>query len=83
MLEYIYQATGLLLIAFSIQTFADKANSKRIGTGAFWLIYGLTFCLGKVIPDWLFQRFNSSNQIHFNSTSSSFYSNDESEVVVS
>ncbi|UJF17554.1 DUF979 domain-containing protein [Vibrio sp. SS-MA-C1-2] len=53
MLEYIYQATGLLLIAFSVQTFTDKGNSKRIGTGAFWLIYGLTFSLGKIIPDWL------------------------------
>ena len=52
MLEYIYQATGLLLILFAIQTFLDKQNTKRIGTGLFWLIYGLTFTLGKVIPDW-------------------------------
>ncbi len=52
MLEYVYQAVGLLLIAFSLQTFVDKSNKKRIGTGLFWLIYGLTFTLGKVLPDW-------------------------------
>lgn len=53
MLEYIYQATGLLLIAFALQSFVDQGNSKRIGTGLFWLIYGLSFCLGKFIPDWI------------------------------
>lgn len=52
MLEYVYQATGLLLIAFAVQTFVDKSNSKRIGTGLFWLIYGLSFTLGKILPDW-------------------------------
>ncbi|WP_372881755.1 DUF979 domain-containing protein [Psychromonas sp.] len=52
MLEYVYQATGLLLIAFSLQTFVDKSNNKRIGTGLFWLIYGLSFTLGKILPDW-------------------------------
>ncbi len=53
MLEYIYQITGLLLIIFSLQSFLDKENKKRIGTGLFWLIYGLSFCLGSFIPDWL------------------------------
>jgi uncharacterized membrane protein len=53
MLEYIYQATGLLLIAFSFQSFADKKNPKAIGTGLFWLAYGLSFCLGAVLPDWV------------------------------
>ncbi len=38
MLEYIYQAIGLLLIAFAVQTFLDRDNAKRLGTGAFWLI---------------------------------------------
>lgn len=53
MLEYIYQATGLLLIAFSFQSFTDKKNPKAIGTGLFWLAYGLSFCLGAVLPDWV------------------------------
>ncbi|TKB07193.1 DUF979 domain-containing protein [Desulforhopalus sp. IMCC35007] len=53
MLEYIYQATGLLLIAFAVQSFSDTGNEKRIGTGLFWLIYGLSFCLGEFIPDWI------------------------------
>ncbi|WP_235700875.1 5-oxoproline transporter, DUF979 family subunit [Aliivibrio fischeri] len=52
MLEYIYQATGLLLIAFSIQSFMDKENPKAIGTGLFWLAYGVSFCLGSILPDW-------------------------------
>ena len=39
MLEYIYQATGLLLILFAIQTFADKQNTKRLGTSLFWFTY--------------------------------------------
>lgn len=53
MLEYIYIATGLLLIAFSIQSFTDKQNPKAITTGMFWLAYGISFCLGSVLPDWL------------------------------
>jgi len=52
-LEYIYILTGLLLIAFAILTFADQENAKRVGTGSFWLIYGLSFCLGSYQPDWL------------------------------
>ncbi len=53
MLEYIYQAIGLLLIAFAVQTFLDRDNAKRLGTGTFWLIYGLSFSLGKFIPNWI------------------------------
>lgn len=53
MLEYIYQTTGLLLLAFAVQTFIDKANPKRFGTGCFWLIYGATFILGNYIPHWV------------------------------
>lgn len=53
MLEYIYIVTGVLLIAFAILTFADRENRKRVGTGSFWLIYGLSFCLGSYQPDWL------------------------------
>ncbi|SKA67418.1 DUF979 domain-containing protein [Enterovibrio nigricans] len=53
MLEYIYQTTGLLLLAFSLQTFLDKENSKRVGTGLFWLIYGVTFIFGAMIPHWM------------------------------
>lgn len=53
MLEYIYQTTGLLLIAFSFQSFLDKENPKRIGSGLFWLIYGLTFTFGLLLPHWV------------------------------
>ncbi|WP_322804779.1 DUF979 domain-containing protein [Vibrio alfacsensis] len=53
MLEYVYQATGLLLLAFSLQTFLDKNNPKRVGTGLFWLIYGITFIFGAMLPHWV------------------------------
>lgn len=53
MLEYIYQTTGLLLLAFSLQSFLDKDNPKRIGSGLFWLIYGITFVFGAMIPHWV------------------------------
>ncbi|WP_079324568.1 DUF979 domain-containing protein [Vibrio sp. L85] len=53
MLEYVYQATGLLLLAFSLQSFLDKQNAKRIGSGLFWLIYGVTFIFGAMIPHWV------------------------------
>lgn len=53
MLEYIYQTTGLLLLAFSVQTFLDKENPKRLGSACFWLIYGATFLLGELIPHWV------------------------------
>ncbi|OBU17059.1 hypothetical protein AYY19_12700 [Photobacterium aquimaris] len=53
MLEYVYQTTGLLLIAFAIQSFADKSSAKRWGTGAFWLIYGITFMCGPLMPHWV------------------------------
>lgn len=53
MLEFIYVITGVLLIAYAVLTFVDHHNPKRIGTGSFWLIYGLSFCLGSVQPDWV------------------------------
>ena len=53
MLEYIYQATGILLLAFAVQSFLDKDNAKRFGTAAFWAIYGLTFILGSYVPHWV------------------------------
>ncbi len=53
MLEYIYQTTGLLLFAFALQTFLDKENPKRFGSGCFWLLYGATFLLGSFIPHWV------------------------------
>lgn len=53
MLEYIYQTTGLLLLAFSFQSFLDKENPKRIGSGLFWFIYGITFTFGPLLPNWV------------------------------
>ncbi|EOA8958748.1 DUF979 domain-containing protein [Vibrio harveyi] len=53
MLEYVYQATGLLLLAFSLQSFLDKENPRKVGTGLFWLVYGISFIFGAIIPNFL------------------------------
>lgn len=53
MLEYVYQLTGLFLLFFAYNSFTDHANPKRIGTGLFWLLYGVSFNLGSFMPDWI------------------------------
>ena len=50
-LELIYIFTGIILIVVSVLSFMDTTNSKRFGTGLFWLIYGISFVFGKYIPD--------------------------------
>ena len=50
-LELIYILTGIILIIVSVLSFIDTTNSKRFGTGLFWLIYGISFIFGKYIPD--------------------------------
>ena len=50
-LELIYILTGIILIIVSVLSFTDTTNSKRFGTGLFWLIYGISFIFGKYIPD--------------------------------
>ena len=50
-LELIYILTGIILIVVSVLSFMDTTNSKRFGTGLFWLIYGISFVFGKYIPD--------------------------------
>ena len=51
-LEAVYVATGAVLIAFALLTFADRAHGHRWGTGTFWLILGIIFALGSALPHW-------------------------------
>ncbi|MFN0085407.1 MAG: 5-oxoproline transporter, DUF979 family subunit [Blastocatellia bacterium] len=51
-LETVYILTGIVLIAFSISTFADGANPRRIGSGCFWLLLGIVFACGSALPHW-------------------------------
>ncbi|MDR2772532.1 MAG: DUF979 domain-containing protein [Elusimicrobiota bacterium] len=48
-LEHLYLSAGIVLRICAIQSVADKKNPHRIGTGLFWLLFGLTFLTGNFI----------------------------------
>ncbi|GEO64585.1 DUF979 domain-containing protein [Companilactobacillus nantensis] len=50
-LEIFYILMGIIMIFASIESFRDKENSARVGTGLFWLILGLIFAIGKYLPN--------------------------------
>lgn len=50
-LEIFYVLIGLIMIFASIESFRDKDNSARFGTGLFWLIMGVIFAVGKYLPN--------------------------------
>jgi len=52
-LETVYVLTGIVLAIFALMTFADRTNPKRVGSGLFWLVLGVIFALGGVMPHWL------------------------------
>jgi uncharacterized membrane protein len=52
-LDTVYVMTGLVLWVFAAMTFKDRGNPRRIGTGSFWLILGVIFVAGSVMPTWL------------------------------
>lgn len=49
-LEFFYILIGLLSMMTAVRCFKDKTNSARIGTGLFWLILGVIFSAGKLMP---------------------------------
>ncbi|WMM88698.1 DUF979 domain-containing protein [Heyndrickxia coagulans] len=48
--EWIYIIMGIVCFFCSVYTFFDQANSRRIPSGLFYLIYAVTLLFGKVIP---------------------------------
>lgn len=52
-LDTVYVMTGLVLSIFSLLTFTDRSNSRRVGSGLFWLILGAIFIFGSLMPHWL------------------------------
>lgn len=52
-LDTVYVLTGLVLSIFSLLTFTDRSNSRRVGSGLFWLILGVIFIFGSLMPHWL------------------------------
>ena len=49
----VYLIAGLVLVCFAILTVADRGHPCRWGTGAFWLILGVIFGVGGVVPHWV------------------------------
>lgn len=52
-LDAVYVLTGIVLFVFAGMTLADRSNPRRFGSGCFWLVLGLIFALGGVMPYWL------------------------------
>ncbi|MGE0882498.1 MAG: 5-oxoproline transporter, DUF979 family subunit [Blastocatellales bacterium] len=52
-LDAVYVLTGVVLFIFAAMTFADRSNPRRIGSGLFWLILGIIFAFGSLMPYWL------------------------------
>lgn len=51
-LEAVFVLSGVVLVVFGVVTLADRANTARVGTGLFWILLGLAFALGGVLPAW-------------------------------
>ncbi|MGY3779693.1 DUF979 domain-containing protein [Isobaculum melis] len=50
LLEFFYILIGLMLMMTSVRVFRDETHPTRMGTALFWLILGVIFALGNVIP---------------------------------
>src|SRR5215472_72975 len=49
-LDSVYGLTGLALWIFAAMTFRDRDNPRRIASGMFWLILGVIFAFGGIMP---------------------------------
>lgn len=52
-LETVYAMTGIVLLLFGIMTWRDRSNPYRQGSAIFWLILGLIFIFGGIMPHWV------------------------------
>ena|SRR5215472_12706371 len=60
-LDAVYVMTGIVLWIFSLLSFRDLMNQRRVRTGLFWLILGTIFVFARsaapndtgVLPNWL------------------------------
>ena len=52
-LEAVYIFTGLVLLIFGAMTLRDRTNAHRLGSGLFWLILGVIFIFGGIMPYWV------------------------------
>ena len=52
-LDAVYVLTGLVLWVFAALNFRDRANANRLGSALFWLVLGVIFIAGSLMPHWL------------------------------
>lgn len=52
-LDAVYALSGMVLLVFAWLTFRDRLHPHRIATGAFWLVLGVIFILGSLLPHWV------------------------------
>jgi uncharacterized membrane protein len=52
-LETVYVMTGIVLLAFAVMTMRDRTNPRRFGSGLFWLVLGMIFAGGSLMPHWV------------------------------
>ncbi len=52
-LDAVYVLTGLVLWLFAALNFRDRANANRLGSALFWLVLGVIFIAGSLMPHWL------------------------------
>jgi uncharacterized membrane protein len=52
-LQSVYVLTGLVLLIFAALTLRDRLHPSRFSTGTFWLMFGLIFIFGGLLPHWL------------------------------
>jgi uncharacterized membrane protein len=52
-LDAVYVLTGLVLWVFAALNFRDRDNANRASSAIFWLVLGIIFVLGSVMPHWL------------------------------
>ncbi len=52
-LDAVYILTGVVLWIFAALNFRERDNRRRIGNTLFWLVLGIIFALGSVMPHWL------------------------------
>ena len=53
MIEVAYALIGVMLLWFAVLTLRDPEHPKPLSTGAFWLILGILFGAGSLLPHWL------------------------------
>ncbi len=52
-MEIVYALTGLLLFCFAWSTVIDRTNPHRVASAWFWLLLGVIFAFGSVMPYWV------------------------------